>query len=92
MKKLTEKKIKQLKKLLVCNRIKILKLLLERDTCVCEMVDETKLKHSLISHHLKTLIDMGFVKNTRNGQHIIYNLVEEKRKATNEIMDLIEST
>lgn len=66
-------------------------LLLDRNTCVCEMVESTKLQHSLLSHHLKTLSDMGFVTSSKNGQHNIYSLVESKRKIVEEIMDIIEN-
>ncbi|MCA9380517.1 ArsR family transcriptional regulator, partial [Candidatus Dojkabacteria bacterium] len=40
--------------LLVPNRLKILKILQKDSTCVCEIVEKLKLKHNLVSHHLKT--------------------------------------
>lgn len=81
--------VEVLKKVLVLNRIKILKLILQEETCVCQMVEKLGLKHNLISHHLKTLMDMGFLISRRKGQHITYRLVESKRNTVIEIMKLI---
>ncbi|MBN1915470.1 winged helix-turn-helix transcriptional regulator [Candidatus Dojkabacteria bacterium] len=87
---LLEKKIEQLRKLLVINRIRILELLYQGDTCVCKMVDRLKLKHSLISHHLKILARMGHIKSSKNGQHRIYNLANSKRKLTAGLLEFIK--
>ncbi len=84
-----KKKIEDLQKLLVLNRIKILDLLYIEDTCVCQMVEKLGMKHNLISHHLKTLLDMGYLRSNRNGQHIMYNLVEEKKEIIGELLTLI---
>lgn len=84
-----KKKIEDLQKLLVLNRIKILDLLYKEDTCVCQMVEKLSKKHNLISHHLKTLLDMGYLKSNRNGQHIMYNLVDDKKEIVGELLTLI---
>lgn len=89
MKVNSNQKIESLKKILVLNRIEILKLLLEKETCVCQMVNTLNLKHNLISHHLKVLSDMGFIISRRKGQHITYRVVEDKRNLILEIMKLI---
>ena len=91
MKIKTEEKIVDLQKLLVLNRIKILDLLYEQDTCVCVMVEKLGLKHNLISHHLKTLLDMEYLKTNRNGQHIIYNLVDSKKKFVGDLLKFINN-
>ena len=88
MKKIGEEKIRELAKLLVRNRISILLLLYKQDTCVCEMVEKLNLKHSLISHHLKTLQDMGYIKSKRNGQHIMYSLHEPKRISVKNLLQI----
>lgn len=89
MNEVSKKKIKELQKLLVLNRIRILNLLYQEETCVCQMVDKLGIKHNLISHHLKTLLDMGYLENNRNGQHIIYSLVEDKREIIKAVLILI---
>lgn len=89
MSDLNEQEIKNLRKLTAPNRIKILELLYKQDTCVCKMVEKLELKHNLISHHLKILIDMGYLENRRNGQHIMYSLIESKRSFVNKLLALV---
>jgi ArsR family transcriptional regulator len=87
---ITTKKIEDLQKLLVLNRIRILEILYKKDTCVCKMVEKLKLKHNLISHHLKILSGMGYLESTRNGQHIVYKLVKAKKEIVTGIFNLIK--
>ena len=84
-----EKRIEEMQKLLVVNRIRILKLLYQEDTCVCQMVEKLDMKHNLISHHLKTLIDLGYLTNNRNGQHIMYSLVKDKKMIVSKLLTII---
>ena len=89
MKDIKEEKIEEIQKLLVLNRIKILLLLYRKDTCVCQMVKQLDLKHNLISHHLKTLQDMGYISSTKNGQHVIYHLEESKRDIVKNLFSIL---
>ncbi len=89
MEDITEKKIKDFQKLLVINRIEILHILYEADTCVCQLVKQLNLKHNLISHHLKTLQDMGYIQSKRYGQHIVYNLKESKRDTVGSLFKIL---
>jgi len=61
----TESEIAMLRNLLVLNRIRILEVLLKDDACVCKMVEILEMKHSLMSHHLKELVDMGYLVERR---------------------------
>jgi len=83
-------KAETLKKLLVKVRIKILAMLYKQDTCACKIVEETKLKNNLISHHLKVLSNMGYIEGRRNGTHIMYNLKPSKKILIKKILDLVE--
>jgi ArsR family transcriptional regulator len=91
MKDIKEEKIEEIQKLLVLNRIKILLLLYQKDTCVCQMVKQLDLKHNLISHHLKTLQDMGYISSTKNGQHVIYHLEESKRDIIKNLFSILRN-
>jgi len=91
MKDIKEEKIEEIQKLLVLNRIKILLLLYRKDTCVCQMVKQLDLKHNLISHHLKTLQDMGYISSTKNGQHVIYHLEESKRDIVKNLFSILRN-
>lgn len=85
-----QEKIENLQSLLVVNRVKILKGLIDKDMCVCKMVEDLGMKHNLLSHHLKTLLDMGYLTNTRKGQHIIYSLVKDKRSEVKNLLNFIK--
>lgn len=87
---ITDKNIFDLQKLLEPNRIAILMQLFKQETCVCEMVKIINIKHNLLSHHLKTLIDMGYIESTRHGHHIIYNLTESKRDIISNLFEIIK--
>lgn len=86
----TKQKVENLQKLMVVNRIKILDLLYKEDTCVCKMVEKLGMKHNLISHHLKTLVDMGYLESNRNGQHIMYRLLDAKKNEVDQFLQLIK--
>ncbi len=54
------------------NRIRMLKLLLEKDICVCEMREIISISHSQVSRSLKMLMDAGFLKRWREGKCVVY--------------------
>jgi len=82
-------RIRSLKQLLEPNRIRILDYLHKSDSCVCEMVRELHIKHNLLSHHLSTLLDKGFLSNKRNGRHIIYRIKNDKMKCVDKILEFV---
>jgi ArsR family transcriptional regulator len=53
-------------------RIRMLKLLLEKDICVCEMQEIFPMSQSQVSRNLKTLMDAGFLKRWREGKCVVY--------------------
>ena len=54
-------------------RVKILRLLTRRQTCVCgEIVDELPLAQSTVSQHLKTLKEAGLIQGEINGPSVCY--------------------
>ena len=54
------------------NRIRMLKLLLEKDICVCEMHEIISTSHSQVSRNLKMLFDAGFLKRWHEGKCVVY--------------------
>jgi len=54
------------------NRVKMLKLLTEKDICLCEMKEIFPISHSQISRDLKTLYDAGFLKRWNEGKCVVY--------------------
>jgi ArsR family transcriptional regulator len=66
--------IKALKALFDGTRIRILKILLEKGCCVCEVMQALDISQSRASHNLRILQDGGFVKSRRDGAWIVYSV------------------
>ncbi len=54
------------------NRLKMLKLLTEKDICVCEMNRIFPLSNSQISRNLKVLLEAGLLKRWHEGKCVLY--------------------
>lgn len=57
-------------------RLKIIRMLSEKEMCVCEVIDRLDLSQPAISHHLKILRQAGLVKDTKEGKWVYYALDE----------------
>ncbi len=64
----------QLKSLTDSTRLEVLELLWSGPKNVGEMNAVLGLEQSLLSHHLKVLRDKGFVRTTREGKTVLYQL------------------
>ncbi len=84
-------RIKELQKVLEVNRIRILKRLLDSETCACQMVEIIGLKHNLLSHHLKVLSDLGYIGSKKHGQHVIYRLLPDRSEEIRAILNLLNT-
>ena len=59
-------------------RIAILKLLLEKQSCICgDIVDELPLSQSTVSQHLKELKQAGLIKGEIDGPRVCYCINKE---------------
>ncbi len=56
------------------NRVKIIKLLKQKELCVCEMTALLGLAQPTVSKHLKNLEDAGLVASSREGSWVNYRL------------------
>ena len=61
-------------------RIRILLLLMERDTCVNDLAEQLGMTQSAVSHQLNLLKSNKLVKRRRDGKMIFYTLVDEHVK------------
>ena len=57
-------------------RIRILKVLLERECCVCEVMQALNISQSRASRNLGILEGAGFIKARRDGHWIVYSVNE----------------
>ena len=53
-------------------RIRMLKLLLEKDICVCEMQEIFPISQSQVSRNLRALMDAGLLKRWHEGKCVVY--------------------
>ena len=66
--------IKAMKALSDETRLRILKILLERECCVCEVMQALDISQSRASRNLGILQDAGFLKVRRDGTWIVYSV------------------
>ncbi len=58
-------------------RLKILFLLKERELCVGDLTENLGVGQSAVSHQLRSLKQMKFVKSRRDGKNILYSLSDD---------------
>ena len=58
-------------------RIRILKVLLERECCVCEVMQALDISQSRASRNLRVLEEAGFVRSRRDRLWIVYSIIEQ---------------
>jgi len=66
--------LKVMKALADGNRLRILRLLLDRPRCVCELQRALGITQPSVSKHLRILEEAGLVEKERSGQFIDYRL------------------
>jgi ArsR family transcriptional regulator, arsenate/arsenite/antimonite-responsive transcriptional repressor len=59
-------------------RLKVIHMLLKREMCVCEVMEELKLSQPAVSHHMKILKQAGLISDRREGKWIFYSLRKER--------------
>jgi ArsR family transcriptional regulator len=62
-------------------RLKLLDLLAGGERCVCELTATMDLPQPLLSHHLKTLREAGFIHARKEGRWAYYRLDPERLEA-----------
>jgi ArsR family transcriptional regulator, arsenate/arsenite/antimonite-responsive transcriptional repressor len=70
-------------------RLRILNLLLERECCVCEVMQALQISQTRASRNLSLLYDAGFLKLRKDGLWSLYSLDREGMKEN--FFDLVEA-
>ena len=58
-------------------RLRILNLLMERECCVCEIMQALQISQARASRNLSALYDAGFLKLRREGLWALYSIDQE---------------
>ncbi len=69
--------VKAMKALSDETRLRILNILLERECCVCEVMQALDISQTRASRNLKVLYDAGFLKLRKDGLWSLYSLDTE---------------
>ena len=70
-------------------RLRILNLLLERECCVCEVMQALDISQTRASRNLSALYDAGFLKLRKEGLWSLYSIDQEGMKEY--FSDLVEA-
>ncbi|WP_347158649.1 ArsR/SmtB family transcription factor [Pontibacter chitinilyticus] len=74
-------------------RIAILRILLERNACICgDIVEELPLSQSTVSQHLKELKEAGLVKGDIDGKKVCYCIDEQAWTQAQQLLGTLFST
>ena len=85
--------IKALKALSDETRLRMLNILLEKECCVCEVMQALDISQSRASRNLGILQESGFLKTRRNGQWMVYSVDwETANKHTISLAKLIKES
>lgn len=68
-------------------RLKIVKMLSEKELCVCEIIPATGKSQPTTSAHLKILYEAGLVKSRKDGLSVHYSLADNRLKKIIEITE-----
>lgn len=73
-------------------RVAILRILLERQSCICgDIVEELPLSQSIVSQHLKELKEAGLIKGDIDGKKICYCIDEQAWKDAQQMLQVLFS-
>ncbi len=81
--------VKAMKALSDETRLRILNLLLERECCVCEVMQALEISQTRASRNLSALYDAGFLKLRKEGLWSLYSIDAEGMKPY--YADLVEA-
>jgi ArsR family transcriptional regulator len=81
--------VKALKALSDETRLRILNLLLERECCVCEVMQAIDISQTRASRNLKALYEAGFLKLRKDGLWSLYSLDEQGMDGY--LLDMVEA-
>lgn len=56
------------------NRLRIMHMLIEKERCACEILEDMHIGQSTLSHHMKILCDSGIVNSRKDSRWVYYSI------------------
>lgn len=74
------------------SKLMILKALYKckEDVCGCDLVEKLKIPKNLLSYHIKTLRESGFIEEKKCGKMKNYQITKENLDKVEEILKVVE--
>ena len=73
-------------------RIRLLKLLQQRELCVCELMQALDMTQSRVSRNLGILKNAGLVEDRRDGLWVHYSLNDEAKPYVKELLEILKDS
>jgi ArsR family transcriptional regulator len=73
-------------------RIRLLKLLEQRELCVCELMQALNMTQSRVSRNLGILKNAGLVKDRRDGLWVHYSFNEEAKPQIQRLVQILKDS
>lgn len=67
-------------------RLRVIKLLQERELCVCELMQVLEMSQPRISRHMSVLKNAGLVEDRREGKWVYYSITNKPQEKDVKIM------
>jgi ArsR family transcriptional regulator, arsenate/arsenite/antimonite-responsive transcriptional repressor len=86
------KTVKAFKSLSDETRLRVLNLILERECCVCEVMQALEISQSKASRHLSALYDAGFLKQRKEGLWSLYCMDESMDNSLSDMVSAVRKS
>lgn len=73
------------------NRVRILKMLLDKPLCVCELADVIGISQPAISRHLKQMKSAGLLLDKKVGNWVYYRINDKSSFYGKALLDLLKN-
>ena len=70
------------------NRLMILDILKEGESCACMLLEKLDICQSTLSHHMKILVESSIVRGRKEGKWMYYSL---NKQGINEAMEILDN-
>jgi DNA-binding transcriptional ArsR family regulator len=85
-------KIEELSFLINENKLRVISAIYKctKDVCACNLVDNLGMPKNLLSYHIKTLREAGFIEEVKCGRFKNYCISKNKINRIKQILELVE--